>query len=127
MIQCNTLCESNYNSSLSGSLPCSNNPSSNSGIPDSTLGLLLDWLDLLDPEMISACPALQQRMMFGREQQRDRSDGDDSRKPGSGQPYLLALLTHQSSWSSLQNCINTLLREESNQQQRLEQNKLVWS
>lgn len=29
-------------------------------------GLLVDWLELLDPEVISSCPDLQQRLLFSR-------------------------------------------------------------
>lgn len=29
-------------------------------------GLLVDWLEMLDPEVISSCPDLQQRLLFSR-------------------------------------------------------------
>lgn len=29
-------------------------------------GLLVDWLEMLDPEVISSCPNLQQRLLFSR-------------------------------------------------------------
>lgn len=29
-------------------------------------GLLVDWLEMLDPEVISTCPDLQQRLLFSR-------------------------------------------------------------
>lgn len=29
-------------------------------------GLLVDWLEMLDPEVISSCPELQQRLLFSR-------------------------------------------------------------
>uniref|UniRef100_A0A8C4MYX8 Integrator complex subunit 1 n=1 Tax=Equus asinus asinus TaxID=83772 RepID=A0A8C4MYX8_EQUAS len=60
-------------------------------------GLLVDWLEMLDPEVISTCPDLQQKLLFSRS------------KVPSFRPYLLALLTHQSSWSTLHQCIRILL------------------
>lgn len=29
-------------------------------------GLLVDWLEMLDPEVVSSCPDLQQRLLFSR-------------------------------------------------------------
>ena len=29
-------------------------------------GLLIDWLELLDPSVVSTCPELQQELVFGR-------------------------------------------------------------
>ena len=43
-------------------------------MPRSTAGLLVDWLELLDPEMLAASPVLQQQLLFAR-QQRPRSQG----------------------------------------------------
>ncbi|KAM4023912.1 integrator complex subunit 1 [Anomaloglossus baeobatrachus] len=68
-------------------------------------GLLIDWLDLLDPEVISSCPDLQQRLLFSWNKVKSPSG---SQSP-SFRPYLLALLTHQSNWSTLHQCISILL------------------
>lgn len=65
-------------------------------------GLLVDWLEMLDPEVVGSCPDLQQRLLFSR------SKGIGYPAP-SFRPYLLALLTHQSSWSTLHQCIRVLL------------------
>uniref|UniRef100_A0A3B3ZVG2 Uncharacterized protein n=1 Tax=Periophthalmus magnuspinnatus TaxID=409849 RepID=A0A3B3ZVG2_9GOBI len=59
-------------------------------------GLLVDWLEHLDPEVTSVCPDLQQKLLFSLN------------KPAY-RPYLLALLTHQSNWCTLLQCISALL------------------
>lgn len=68
-------------------------------------GLLVDWLEMLDPEVISSCPDLQQRLLFSR----SKGKGHPGPQVPSFRPYLLALLTHQSSWSTLHQCIRILL------------------
>ncbi|XP_057603817.1 integrator complex subunit 1 isoform X2 [Hippopotamus amphibius kiboko] len=68
-------------------------------------GLLVDWLELLDPEVVGSCPDLQQRLLFSR----SKGKGRPGPQVPSFRPYLLALLTHQSSWSTLHQCIRTLL------------------
>ncbi|XP_032315764.1 LOW QUALITY PROTEIN: integrator complex subunit 1 [Camelus ferus] len=68
-------------------------------------GLLVDWLEMLDPEVISSCPDLQQRLLFSR----GKGKGHPGPQVPSFRPYLLALLTHQSSWSTLHQCIHVLL------------------
>ena len=79
----------------------------------STAGLLVDWLELLDPEMLCACPDLQQQLLFARQTQKQSEGcGSLSRQP-STKPYLLALLTHQGSWRCIQRCIGLLLKEDS--------------
>ena len=30
------------------------------------MGLLVDWLELLDPTIISSCPELQMKLVFGK-------------------------------------------------------------
>uniref|UniRef100_A0A3Q3RB44 Uncharacterized protein n=1 Tax=Monopterus albus TaxID=43700 RepID=A0A3Q3RB44_MONAL len=65
-------------------------------------GLLVDWLEHLDPEVTSVCPDLQQKLLFALN------------KVGiciAFRPYLLALLTHQSNWATLLQCISILLSE----------------
>uniref|UniRef100_A0A8C6XX02 Integrator complex subunit 1 n=1 Tax=Naja naja TaxID=35670 RepID=A0A8C6XX02_NAJNA len=72
---------------------------------ESASGLFIDWLELLDPEVVSSCPDLQQKLLFSRDKGKDSSESE----PLSFRPYLLALLTHQSSWTTLHCCIRTLL------------------
>ncbi|XP_075421680.1 integrator complex subunit 1 isoform X2 [Ascaphus truei] len=74
-------------------------------------GLLIDWLDLLDPEVISSCPDLQQRLLFSW----NKVKGTPGSQPPSFRPYLLALLTHQSNWTTLHQCISILLSKQREQ------------
>ena len=75
----------------------------------STASLFIDWLELLDPEIIKSVPDLQEKLAFARQlvKPETRKDSDICRS----QPYLLALLTHQSSWTTLHNCIDRLLAD----------------
>ncbi|KAM6379463.1 integrator complex subunit 1 isoform 1-T1 [Pluvialis apricaria] len=73
-------------------------------------GLLNDWLEMLDPEVISSCPDLQQKLLF--------SWNKAGSQVPSFRPYLLALLTHQSSWTTLHQCIRLLLGR--NREQRFD-------
>ncbi|XP_055984334.1 integrator complex subunit 1 isoform X1 [Sorex fumeus] len=68
-------------------------------------GLLVDWLEMLDPEVVGSCPDLQQRLLFSRA----KGGGHPAPQVPSFRPYLLALLTHQSNWSTLHQCIRVLL------------------
>ena len=69
-------------------------------------GLLVDWLELLDPTVISSCPELQQQLVFGRAGPRVGEGGASH----SSRPYLLSLLTHQASWPILRATVASLLR-----------------
>ncbi|XP_006889666.1 PREDICTED: integrator complex subunit 1 [Elephantulus edwardii] len=68
-------------------------------------GLLVDWLEMLDPEVVGSCPDLQLRLLFSRNQ----GKGHAGPQALSFRPYLLALLTHQSNWATLHRCVHTLL------------------
>jgi len=65
-------------------------------------GLLVDWLELLDPTVISSCPDLQQQLVFGRASPRVG-------RPPTPRPYLLSLLTHQASWEVVRGTVASLL------------------
>ncbi|XP_023378142.1 integrator complex subunit 1 [Pteropus vampyrus] len=77
-------------------------------------GLLVDWLEMLDPEVVSSCPDLQQRLLFSR----NKGKGHPGPQVPSFRPYLLALLTHQSNWSTLHQCVRVLLGK--NREQRFD-------
>ncbi|XP_023372276.1 integrator complex subunit 1 isoform X1 [Otolemur garnettii] len=77
-------------------------------------GLLVDWLEMLDPEVVSSCPDLQQRLLFSRR----KGKGPAGTQVLSFRPYLLALFTHQSSWPTLHRCIRILLAK--NREQRFD-------
>ena len=85
----------------------------------SQAGLLVDWLELLDPTVISTCPELQQQLVFGRIMRKKASTSTSSVQEStqSSRPYLLSLLTHQASWSVLSSTVSSLL---SSYQQELE-------
>ncbi|CAB1341759.1 unnamed protein product [Coregonus sp. 'balchen'] len=86
-----------------------NNSSSEVTKTGSSSGLLVDWLGLLDPEVTSVCPDLQRKLLFAL----NKGKGTPSYRP-----YLLALLTHQSNWKTLHQCISALLSKQ--QDQRLD-------
>lgn len=73
-------------------------------------GLLVDWYEILDPEVVQVHPLLQRQLLF---QDRvsmpswDRSlTSDEERSPST---YLLGSLTHQACWETLQDCLDWLL------------------
>ncbi|XP_020830897.1 integrator complex subunit 1 isoform X2 [Phascolarctos cinereus] len=82
--------------------------------PGPSSGLLIDWLEMLDPEVISSCPDLQQKLLFSW----NKSKNHSGTQVLSFRPYLLALLTHQSNWSTLHHCIHILLCK--NREQRFD-------
>lgn len=78
--------------------------------PGSCSGVLVDWLELLDPEVTSVCSDLQQKLLFAQ----NKAKSGVSMAP-SYRPYLLALLTHHSNWGTLHQCISSLLNKHRNQ------------
>ncbi|XP_059894470.1 integrator complex subunit 1 isoform X2 [Gadus macrocephalus] len=82
---------------------CNNSEVSQTGLSS---GLLVDWLEHLDPEVTSVCPDLQQKLLFAL---------NKGRGTPSYRPYLLALLTHQSNWSTLLQCISAVLSKRRDQ------------
>lgn len=77
-------------------------------------GLLVDWLEMLDPEVVSSCPDLQLKLLFSQR----KGKGLAGVQVPSFRPYLLALFTHQSSWPTLHQCVRVLLG--SSQEQRFD-------
>ncbi|XP_069784447.1 integrator complex subunit 1 [Narcine bancroftii] len=76
--------------------------------PVSPSGLLIDWFELLDPEVISCCPDQQQKLLFADH----KSTGQQGLQLLSFRPYLLAVLIHQSNWTTLHRCISNLLSDQ---------------
>ncbi|XP_078691976.1 integrator complex subunit 1-like [Branchiostoma floridae x Branchiostoma belcheri] len=68
-------------------------------VPSPVSGLLVDWLETSDTEIVATCPERQLHLLFSR-------DGGGS----ATQPYLLALLTHQTNYSTLHRCTDFLLQ-----------------
>ncbi|XP_058800792.1 integrator complex subunit 1 isoform X2 [Phymastichus coffea] len=71
-------------------------------------GLLIDWLALVEPELIGTCPSLQMRLLFGKTNVYVRID-ESVVSSHSCRPYLLTLLTHGASWATLYKCVGHLL------------------
>ncbi len=67
-------------------------------------GLIVDWLEMLDPELIQLTPEVQQQLLFSKSllkvKEKDSIE-KHRRRHHSSRPYLLTMLTHQSSWRSL--------------------------
>ncbi|XP_063606575.1 integrator complex subunit 1-like isoform X2 [Penaeus indicus] len=74
------------------------------GGPSAPTALLLDWLQVLDPELEKGSDQLQQILLF------KKRPGNDHKEGGYSQAYLLAAFTHQARWDTLEHCVRALLR-----------------
>ena len=72
-------------------------------------GLLADCLELLDPDILSVNSSSAQVMVFGNSQDHVLTGSPLSPLLTSGQGYLLARLTHESSWPTLLQTVSTLM------------------
>ena len=79
-------------------------------------GAIVDWLPVLDPDIVNVCPLKQRQLLFGLSD--PESDGDSGVEEHSGITrdrgvsqglLLLVLLTHSGSWSTLQDSLDWLL------------------
>ncbi|XP_023242494.1 integrator complex subunit 1-like [Centruroides sculpturatus] len=77
---------------------------------DPVFCLFVDWIEQLEPEIISSCPEFQQTLLFFRKENNVKT----SEVPVPFRPYLLALLTHQAGWRTLHYCINLVLSPNEN-------------
>jgi integrator complex subunit 1 len=78
-------------------------------------GLLVDWLERLDPELSSVDLEEQMDIIFGwckDSEEVSLPGGETKRKQKDRvwQPYLLSSLTHHCSWKTFERCLNHLLR-----------------
>ena len=74
-------------------------------------GVLVDWLESLDPELVQTSPELQQKLLFSRCLLKMTGGAAGRPRPErSCQPYLLTMLTHQASWASLRKTVDCVLR-----------------
>nr|CAD7403102.1 unnamed protein product [Timema poppensis] len=71
---------------------------STTSAPPERIGLLIDWLDSVELELIGSCPPLQMKLLFSK-----------SPAKQSCRPYLLTLLVHRAGWATLHNCMGHLL------------------
>ena len=76
-------------------------------------GLLVDWLERLDPEFSSVDLEQQMDIVFGWcKDPVVSSPGGETKRIQKGrvwQPYLLSSLTHHCSWRTFERCLNHLL------------------
>lgn len=70
--------------------------------------LLVDWLEILQPEIVNFTQEIDQQLLFAKDLLHDT----DVKMECDSRPYLLALLTHQSSWKTLNSCVNCLMNRE---------------
>ena len=80
-------------------------------ISSQCIGLLVDWLELLCPEIAgsSTMPLEPQlSLLFGRHSS-DLGQSTTQRSPPRSGSYLLALLAHQSSWANIRATLVHLL------------------
>ena len=78
------------------------------------MGLFVDWLQLLDPEVLSLCPESMQQIVFSGNSHQFSTLPTSTPHPSpslliSGQGYLLARLTHESTWTTVTKTISALL------------------
>ena len=73
-------------------------------------GLLLDWLASVEPELIGTCRDLQMTLLFGKTKMNIQIE-ESIVTVHSCRPYLLTLLTHRASWTTLYKCVRHLLEK----------------
>lgn len=73
-------------------------------------GLLVDWCEIIDPEIVQLHPLIQRQLLFRDKLNMSSWDRSltigDRRSPSA---YLLGLMTHQACWETLQDCLDWLL------------------
>ncbi|GFN78406.1 integrator complex subunit 1, partial [Plakobranchus ocellatus] len=96
-------------------LACHALAQSGSSMHEGAATLFIDWMSLLDPEIVQSNPELEQTLLFARtvknkEASKTNQDAGPKKSCISSQAHLLALLTHQASWSTLIQCLTRLLQ-----------------
>jgi len=71
-------------------------------------GLLIDWLQLLDPELLAHMPTLQRKLLFEIPKSKDTKYNNNQ---GFDQSYLLSLLVECCDWSTIRSTIHWLLSD----------------
>ncbi|XP_067931599.1 integrator complex subunit 1-like [Watersipora subatra] len=82
----------------------------NGGSSPVFLGLLIDWLELLDPEITNLSSDLQDKLLFGKSV--GETENSQAKVCLAGPAYLRSLLTHHTRWSTIRQTIHRLLSEE---------------
>lgn len=70
------------------------------------LGLAIDWLELLDPEISSLCSDIQDRLLFGASTVSPTKTGTTETV---GAAYLRSQMAHQAHWTTLNQTVTRLL------------------
>ena len=68
-------------------------------------GLFVDWLSILDPEILNVSPILQRELLF---KEREALSVNVKEKNNSSS-YLTSMLAHQTRNSTLQDCFTWIL------------------
>lgn len=76
---------------------------------DFSTGFILDWLEILDPEIVHVDPLLQRDSLFMDRQEISTHDPDVKETNSSSSAYLRSLLSHQCSDRTLFDCLDWLL------------------
>ena len=69
-------------------------------------GLLMDWLQLLDPELVNVDPSVKHKILFSKTKV---LQPNLTSKANAKPQLLLTMLTHQASWESLRKMIDDVL------------------
>ncbi|RUS89929.1 hypothetical protein EGW08_002281 [Elysia chlorotica] len=96
-------------------LACRALSQSGSGMHEGAATLFIDWMSLLDPEIVKTNPELEQKLLFARDVKDRKAVGSAEGASVSSQAHLLALLTHQANWSTLVQCVSRLLQPSNTQ------------
>ena len=73
-------------------------------------GLLVDWCEIVDPEIVHVHPLLQRMLLFRDRLSMPSCDRSlTSHEERSPSASLLSLLTHRARWETLQDCLDWLL------------------
>ena len=76
----------------------------------SKVGLFVDWLEMMDPELYQLDEEVQQQLLFSKCLLRVSSGKKSvARSSRSCRPYVLTMLTHQSGWKSLRSVVGRVL------------------
>lgn len=87
-------------------------------------GLLVDWYEIVDPEVVQVHPLLQRQLLFRDRESMPSGDRSlTSHEERSPSTYLLGLLTHQACWETLQDCLDWLLGHDGGENRYKQENQ----
>ena len=68
-----------------------------------SVGIILDWLSIIDSEITNMKPIMQRELLF------THSNEDTSYNYGNKNAFLISLLAHQTKVTTLQDCLTWML------------------